>query len=137
MTANPAWPEITDALLYNQPAAQHPDLIIRVFYAKLHSLIHDIKHGILGDISGFLYIIEFQKRGLPHVHIIIFLKPHSKLHTPKQVDSLMSSKFPMDNPELLELIKKFMVHSPCGNQNKKSPCMKNGTCTKGFPNPFN
>ena len=30
MTANPAWPEIKDALLYNQTAAKHPDLIIRV-----------------------------------------------------------------------------------------------------------
>jgi hypothetical protein len=137
MTANPAWPEITNALLYNQHSSQRPDLTTRVFHAKLQSLIHDIKDGILGDISGFLYTIEFQKRGLPHAHIIVFLKPHSKLRTPEQVDSLMSSEFPMDNPELLELIKKFMVHGPCGAQNKKSPCMENDTCTKGFPKPFN
>jgi hypothetical protein len=75
MTANPAWPEIKDALLYNQSAAKCPDLITRVFHAKLHSLIHDIRDGILGDISGFLYTIEFQKRGLSHAHIIVFLKP--------------------------------------------------------------
>ena len=136
MTANPAWPEIKDALLYNQSAAERPDLITRVFHAKLHSLIGDIKNGILGDILGFLYTIEFQKRGLPHAHIIVFLKPHAKLRTPEQVDSLMSSEFPVDNPELLELIKKFMVHGPCDEQNRQSPCIENGKCTKGFPKPF-
>ena len=91
MTANPAWPEINDALLYNQKPASRPDLIIRVFHAKLLSLIRDIKDGVLGDINGYLYTIEFQKRGLPHAHIIVFLKPHAKLQTPEQIDSLMSS----------------------------------------------
>src|SRR6266849_3565609 len=136
MTANSNWPEIKDELLYNQTPADRPDLTTRVFHAKLHSLIRDIKDGVLGDIAGFLYTIEFQKRGLPHAHIIVFLKPHAKLRTPEQVDSLMSSEFPVDHPELLELIKKFMVHGPCGNQNRQSPCMENGTCTKGFPKPF-
>jgi hypothetical protein len=28
----------------------------------------------------------------------------------------MSSEFPDDNPELLELIKKVMVYSPCSDQ---------------------
>jgi hypothetical protein len=137
MTANSIWPEIKDALLHNQTAAECPDLITRVFHAKLLSLIKDIKNGMLGESAGFLYTIEFQKRGLPHAHIIVFLKPHAKLRTPEQVDNLMSSEFPMDNPELLELIKKFMVHGPCGAQNDKSPCMKGGVCTKGFSKPFN
>ena len=137
MTANPAWPEIKDALLHGQQAAERPDVITRVFHMKLHSLIQDIKDGVLGDINGFLYTIEFQKRGLPHAHIIVFLKPHAKLRTPEQVDSLMSSEFPVDNPDLLELIKKFMIHGPCGAQNEDSPCMKNGVCSKGFPKPFN
>ena len=136
MTANSAWPEIKDELLAGQKAADRPDLITRVFHAKLHSLIHDIKDGVLGEILGFLYTIEFQKRGLPHAHIIVFLKPHAKLRTPEQVDSLMSSEFPVNHPELLELVKKFMIHGSCGVQNKKAPCMENETCTKGFPKPF-
>jgi len=137
MTANPAWPDIKDALLHGQTAAERPDVITRVFHAKLKSLIGDIKDGVLGEILGYLYTIEFQKRGLPHAHIIVFLKPHAKLRTPEQVDSLMSSEFPVDNPDLLELIKKFMIHGPCGAQNLRSPCMENGVCTKGFPKPFN
>ena len=138
MTANPKWPEITNNLLYNQTASDRPDLVVRVFHAKLHSLIQEIKDGAFGDMAGYLYTIEFQKRGLPHAHIIVFLKPHSKLRTPDQIDSLMSSEFPLFDDQLLALIQQFMVHTPCGtdNNNRNAPCIVNGTCSKGFPKPF-
>src|SRR6266436_9307868 len=136
MTANPSWPEITDALLEGQTTSDRPDLVVCVFHAKLKSLIKDFRQGIMGDMAGYLYTIEYQKRGLPHAHIIIFLKPHAKLCTPNQIDSLMSSEFPVDHPDLLELIKTFMVHGPCGQYKHNSHCMQSGTCTKGFPKPF-
>jgi Helitron helicase-like domain at N-terminus len=136
MTANPAWPEITSALLPNQKAPDRPDLVVRAFQAKLQSLLKDITRGVLGEVDAHLYTIEFQKRNLPHAHIIVFLKPNAKLCTPEDIDSLMSSEFPTDNEELLQLIKKFMVHTPCGNQNPSAPCMINGNCSKSFPKPF-
>ena len=136
MAANPNWPEIQSALLPGQSPSDRPDLMVRVFRAKLKSLIKDIKAGVLGDTNAHLYTIEFQKRGLPHAHIIVFLQPHSKLRSPEHIDSLMSSEFPEDNPELLELIKKFMVHGPCSEQNRNAPCMVNGKCSKGFPKQF-
>jgi hypothetical protein len=136
MTANPSWPEIKSALYQGQSASDCPDLVIRIFKLKLLSLIKDISNGVLGDISAFLYTIEFQKCGLPHAHIIVFLKPHAKLRSPQDIDSLMSSEFPEDNPELLELIKKVMVHSPCGDQNPRASCMVNNKCSKGFPKGF-
>jgi hypothetical protein len=136
ITANPAWPEIQSALFPGQTPSDHPDLVVHVFKAKLDSLIRDVKEGVLGDYNAHLYTIEFQKRGLPHAHLIVFLKPQFKLRTSEDIDSLMSSEFPEDNPELLELIKKFMVHGPCGDQNRNAPCMVNGKCSKGFPKRF-
>ena len=80
-------------------------------------MIKDIHAGIFGKAIAYLFTIEFQKRGLPHMHCIIFLDEQSKLRTPEQIDSLLSSEFPEDNPELLELVKKLMVHKPCGAEN--------------------
>ena len=111
MTTNSNWPEIKDALLPGQSASDRPDLTVRAFKAKLDSLIKDISDGVLGAINAFLYVIEFQKCGLPHAHIIVFLKPEAKLRSPEDIDSMMSSEFPEDNPELLELVKKNMVHA--------------------------
>jgi hypothetical protein len=39
MTANPEWPEIRAALLLDQHPSDRPDLTVRVFHAKLQSLI--------------------------------------------------------------------------------------------------
>jgi hypothetical protein len=75
MTANPSWPEIKDALFPGQTASDRPDLVVRVFHAKLKSLIKEIRGGVLGDWAAHLYTIEFQKRGLPHAHIVVFLQP--------------------------------------------------------------
>jgi len=136
MTANPSWPEVKAELLHGQKPPDHPDLTVRVFHAKLRSLIRDIKAGVLGAWSAYFYTIEFQKRGLPHAHIIVFLKPEAKLRTPEDIDSLMSSEFPTYNDALLELVQGMMVHGPCGNQASRAVCMVNGLCSKGFPKPF-
>jgi len=57
------------------------------------------------------------------------------LKTPAEIDSLLTSEFPEDNPELLELIKKMMVHEPCG-KDSGAPCMVGDKCSKSFPKPF-
>ncbi|XP_014785985.1 uncharacterized protein LOC106880523 [Octopus bimaculoides] len=48
------------------------------------------------------------------------------------------SKFP--NPEqdaqLYNIVKKHIIHGPCGSFNPSSPCMGNNICTKRFPRPF-
>ena len=139
MTADPNWPEITEALLPGQTTADRPDLVVRVFRKKAEEIRDDLfKRGYLGQTAACVWTIEYQKRGLPHMHMIIFLDPNSKLCTPEDVDTLLSAEFPdeEEEPELLELVKKHMVHTPCGPNNPNAPCMKDGKCSKGFPKPF-
>ncbi len=53
------------------------DLIVRVFREKLKELLDDIQHkGVLGSVKGIIWVIEYQKRGLPHAHILVIL--HNK-----------------------------------------------------------
>ena len=139
ITVDPNCPEVLGALLPGQTPADRFDLVSRVFHAKVQEFIQDITKGkVLGDVQAHVYTIEFQKRNLPHMHMIIILHPDHKLHTPEEVDSMMSAEFPNpeEDPELYALVKKYMVHGPCGALNPNSPCMENGRCSKNFPKPF-
>lgn len=49
-----------------------PDIIARVFNMKFRSFCEDVfKTGILGRCIAHVHCIEFQKRGLPHAHVLI------------------------------------------------------------------
>jgi len=88
VTTNPLWAEITHELLPGQTAYDRPDLVTRVFQLKKKAIIDFVfKHGIFGSAVAYVYMIKFQKRGLPHMHILIFLKEPYKLKTTDAIDS--------------------------------------------------
>jgi len=94
-TCNPAWPDIKVELNIGQKPADRPDLIARVFKQKLDELFHDLfeKH-IFGRVIGYVWVIEFQKRGLPHCHILIMLDPRDKPVTIEDIDKITSAELP-------------------------------------------
>src|SRR5277367_3156238 len=90
MTCNPFWPEITVELLPGQTAQDHPELVSRVFRLKLNAFLHDLmKKKVFGKAAAFIYVIKFQKRGLPHAHILIILDSRDKPCTPADIDSMV------------------------------------------------
>ncbi|XP_053149066.1 uncharacterized protein LOC128343664 [Hemicordylus capensis] len=75
MTCNPKWEEIVNNLQHGQTVDARPDLVARVFHLKLKALIDDIcKKQVFGGPKAIVYVREFQKRGLPHAHILLILK---------------------------------------------------------------
>ena len=82
-----------------------------------------------------MYVVEFQKRGLPHVHMLIWLKADAKQNLQKNIDQYVSAEIPDPDvdPAGYEAVKSFMIHGPCGADNPKSPCMKDGKCIRHFP----
>ena len=135
-TCNPQWPEIQENLFPGQTAADRPDLTARVFYIKLKALLSDlIQEKVFGKVIAYTWVVEFQKRGLPHAHILLILK--DKILT-DDIDNIVSAELP-DNttcPLAYETITKCMIHGPCGVYNKDAPCMKDGPCSKGYPKPL-
>ena len=123
-------------------AANRPDLVARVFKRQLQELLYDIiirhRH-VLGKPDAMVYVIEFQKRGLPHCHMLIVLNQHSKLRDSHDIDNIISAEIPNEikDPQLYEIIKLCMIHGPCGIHNQQSVCMENCVCTKGYPKEFN
>ncbi len=138
-TCNPTWPEITDHLLSGQSAKDRPDLTARVFKLKLREYIRDIrKRGIYGRAVADVYVIEFQKRGLPHAHLIVILKAEDRPRSPADCDRFVSAEIPDPEqfPAAHAAVVKHMMHGPCGPLNPSAPCMKDGRCSKGYPKPF-
>ncbi|UYV69336.1 hypothetical protein LAZ67_6003266 [Cordylochernes scorpioides] len=85
-----------------------------------------------------IHVIEFQKRGLPHAHILIILTPEDKPNTVERIDQFISAEIPDQEtrPRLYEIVTRHMVHGPCGEHNLNSPCMVDGHCSKEFPKQF-
>lgn len=126
-------------MLAGQTPADRPDLCARVFNLKLNEFLNDLTRGhVLGAVKAFRSIIEFQKRGLPHAHILIILDHRDKLTTPAHYDSVISAQLPDKDahPALWQIVSSCMVHGPCGHDNPNNVCMKDGNCSKGFPKPF-
>jgi hypothetical protein len=136
MTANAHWPKINAALKPGETPSDRPDLVTRVFCMKLKTLINDVvRNHHLGIVASYVYTIEFQKRGLPHGHIMVILEPGSVPRTPEEIDCLVTAKIPDPNQEplLYNIVKRCMVHGPC---NPSSMCWEDGKCSKQFPKPF-
>jgi hypothetical protein len=63
----------------------------------MRALLAEIKDSLFGAILGLVYTIKFQKCGLPHIHLLIFLKRAHKIRDADHVDSLISAKLPDPN----------------------------------------
>ena len=140
ITCNPNWLEIKQELGNNDEVQNRPDLVVRIFRAKLEELKIDLfKKQIFGPVAAYIYVIEFQKRGLPHAHFLIILKSSSKIISPEYFDKIVCAEIPNNNmyPHLYSIVLKHMMHDPCGILNPKNVCMeKNGKCRSHYPKAY-
>lgn len=147
MTTNPRWPEIISACAKADcKVADRPDIVARVFKAKLESLVDDLrKRHVLGTPAAYMHVVEFQKRGLPHAHILLIVEKKDKISSADQIDAVVSAELPeppdrTDFPagptgdaeydaaakacvDLREVLATAMTHRACGEEhgNAKAP----------------
>lgn len=77
---NPGWTEIVECLEQGQKWWDRPDIVSRVFNEKAQEFLDDIvKKEVLGKVLCYVYTVEFQKRGLPHIHLILTVDRVDKL----------------------------------------------------------
>ena len=102
MTANPSWSEVEENVFTydnddddpddpsrSQSASDCPDIV-----QKMKAMLKDLKGGLFSDILGFVFTTEFQKRGLSHIYLLLFLKGPFKICDAAHVDSIVSAEIP-------------------------------------------
>ena len=121
-TANPKWQEIENELLANQTVADRPDLVARVLNLKVQDLLDQFCHKeVFGPWLGWVRAIEYQKRGLPHLHLLVFLKTDHQFLTAAYIVRFITAEIPTEDDsigqELRTIIQATMVHTHCADGN--------------------
>ena len=105
-----------------------------------------VRNAVFSQVLAHLWVVEFQKCGLPHIHILLILADDDRPKTTEKVDSIVKAELPPSPTErgisedkkrrrqpLFDTVVTNMLHGPCGNRNPNCPCMEQGKCTKKFP----
>ncbi|GKD44777.1 helicase [Tanacetum coccineum] len=140
-TSNPKWPKITEMLAYipGQRAHNRLEVGTRVFKLKLMELLDDLtKNHFFGVTRTVVYVIEFQKRGLPHAHILLWLEEYYRCKAATDIDDIISAELPSLATDQIgyKAVSGYMLHGPCGKDNRAAACNIEGKCSKHFPKPF-
>ena len=153
MTANLDWDEIQERKLTDSPL-DDPVIVEQVFEEKLQSFYSKLKHNLIFPEACYIAHwgrVEYQKRGLPHTHIIIWLDISAEensrewqqfmdryiktdfndFHLYYPETDTMNRDFPSLN-QLLFLEKMQRAHT---HNHTPDYCMKSGHCRFHFPKP--
>ncbi|GJR58286.1 DNA helicase [Tanacetum coccineum] len=121
-------------------ASDGTNVVCLVFEQKIQSFVAFLKEErIFRNVSGVLYTVEFQKRGLPHCHTLLWVDSESKIKSAKDVDQYISAELPdlRVDPDVFNIVSETMMNGPCGAANMKASCMKSDKCGKNFPKKIN
>ncbi|XP_076061639.1 uncharacterized protein LOC143037387 [Oratosquilla oratoria] len=91
---------------------------------KVESMMDDLtKKNIFGRVQAYLYSVEWQKRGLPHVHILLWMEQRVNAEL---VDSDISAEIPdkEKEPRLYDIVTRCMVHGPCKGFDESHECCR-------------
>jgi hypothetical protein len=135
-TCNPKWPEITASLRAGQSWQDTPLAVARVFRGHLTRFLDSLKSAFPGSgrIEYLIHRIEFQKRGLPHAHILI--RYENEL-TIADIDRVVSAEVPANLSDAA-LVREFMSHHHPSNGALGAYCdpKQTGKCRHGYPKPL-
>ena len=111
-TTNPNWPEIKDQFAaWSAILKTVQTLVARVFRLKVQKLVEMLKSEmIFGKAQAWLYSIEWQKHGLPHCHLLLWLSADHRI-TPDKIDDVICAEIPDPSvdPELHHIVMSNMV----------------------------
>ena len=127
--------------------AEDPISVSRKFSKKFHDFFNEVilKGKVLGPITNYFWKKEYQARGAPHYHVLLWVKGapvigiDSNTKVLEWIQQRITCRIPdlKSNPDLHHLVKKYQFHK-CSNYCKRK--VKVGSvfitrCKFGFPRP--
>nr|GEX76001.1 DNA helicase [Tanacetum cinerariifolium] len=94
---NIKWPEIIEymAQFLLLTTTDRADVVDRVFEMKIHQLINFVCDAQpFGKTTEVLYTVEFQKRGLPHCHTLLWIAESARVCKEEDIDVYISAELP-------------------------------------------
>jgi hypothetical protein len=121
LTANPKWEEILRQIGKEQDAFDRPEIVAMVFKEKLLNFMNNLRCGKYfdGNVPVYvMYVIEWQARGLPHVHIVFRLSNHPVDDVEAYADRFVCAerspaRVGVDSVETIaykQAVDKYMIH---------------------------
>ena len=103
-----------------QLCTEDPVSVSRQFSSKFHAFFNTVikKGEILGKVSDYYCKKEYQARGAPHYHVLLWIEgaPVIGIDPPEEVLSWIQSRItchipdPETNPELYHLVTRYQMH---------------------------
>lgn len=115
---------------------QYPVIVSRHFMIRVKALMMFVRSNdqmFGGKLKDFWWRIEFQNRGSPHLHMVVWIENHPSFETPEGIrvlDEVCTCEMPSNDDELYNIVKKCQVH------HHTPTCQKNNTditCRFSFP----
>jgi hypothetical protein len=125
-----------------------PVMVSKLFNIRWKNFFNNViknKNGPLGEVEHYFWRLEYQARGMPHIHMKLWVKnaPIINQNTEEEViafiDKHITCSIPNDNDELKNLVQKFQFHK-CTNSCKRQISTKQKDkknefvkCRYGYP----
>ena len=138
--------DVSDNYPISKLCTEDPISVSRKFSQKFHAFFQNvvIKGAVLGQVSHFYWKKEYQNRGAPHYHALVWISeaPVAGVDESSKVLSFIEErikcKIPdmVENPNLHQMVMRYQLHKCSAYCKRKTKCGQNKYITKckfGFP----
>ncbi|CAH2107699.1 unnamed protein product [Euphydryas editha] len=117
---------------------KHPVVIARQFTLRVNALMRFLKRNkdcLGGPIEDFWYRVEFQNRGSPHLHMLVWCSNIPEFSTPEGIaviERVVSCSLNPNDSTLRKLVEDLQIHKHTATCKKNR---KDDGCRFDFPRP--
>jgi Helitron helicase-like domain at N-terminus len=104
---------------------------VRVTQLKFQAFLKEIKSGLFSAILAYVYTVKYQKRGLPHFHLLLFLDYKAPSYegflSLRYVNNIILAELPPpkidSDRSLIKIVKGYILHRKCGQEDPLALCI--------------